>query len=680
MPSYNTPKINTEYIFYVSLPSVADTNVFQANPTLAAGDVKVSTDGGTEGNLGTLPVVTPAGSKRVKVTVSAAEMNGDNVQITFSDAAGDEWTDLTVNIQTTANQIDDLATPTNITAGTLTTVTNLTNLPSIPANWITTAGITDGAYTAAKFAENYPTLTELTAEILVGTTAVIVQVDANETKIDTLTTTVGTAGAGLTNIGGSANNWSTHAATDIVSAGAITTLTGAVVNVDLVDTLTTYTGNTLQTGDSFARLGAPAGASVSADVATVDANVDTLLTRITSTLFSGITSLAEWLGLMAGAQVANATALTEIKASGAGSGTYDESTDSLEAIAGAGGGGAPTVIQIRQEMDSNSTQLAAIVADTNELQTNQGNWLTATGFSTFNAATDTVANVTTVATTTTNTDMRGTDSALLASSMPTNWGALAISAGGIVNANLEEISGSTITETSSGRIAGNFNTFWDNADAATTNTVDDVGSGAGGGGVTEAEVTKYFQLLMRSDAAIATDNATQLTAINADGGSGAGDYAPTTESNEAIRDRGDAAWTTGTVSITGPVTIVSPVSADQETLSLWIGDTYNTTTKHGLLSFTVTEDYSLATSVKLVIWKKGDADTVYNTSTAVVASATSITVDHDVDYKSLLTLQDGCPNDSEECAWALIADWSGDLEVIADANGSAYIYDRGVPA
>lgn len=32
---------------------------------------------------------------------------------------------------------------------------------------------------------------------------------------------------------------------------------------------------------------------------------------------------------------------------------------------------------VRTEMDSNSTQLAAIVADTNELQTNQGNWITA---------------------------------------------------------------------------------------------------------------------------------------------------------------------------------------------------------------------------------------------------------------------------------------------------------------
>jgi len=46
----------------------------------------------------------------------------------------------------------------------------------------------------------------------------------------------------------------------------------------------------------------------------------------------------------------------------------------------------------------------------------------------FDPAVDTVANVTLVATTTTNTDMRGTDSALLAASAPTNFGDLAITA------------------------------------------------------------------------------------------------------------------------------------------------------------------------------------------------------------------------------------------------------------
>lgn len=59
--------------------------------------------------------------------------------------------------------------------------------------------------------------------------------------------------------------------------------------------------------------------------------VTTLLSRIPSTLFSGITSLAQWLGLLAGKQTGNATARTELRATGAGSGTYDETTDSQEA-------------------------------------------------------------------------------------------------------------------------------------------------------------------------------------------------------------------------------------------------------------------------------------------------------------------------------------------------------------
>lgn len=112
MPSFVTPKKNTAYEFWVSLVSQADTKIFQAAPTLAAGDAKVSIDGGAEANLATLPSVSPAGSKRVKVNLSAAEMNGDNIQVTFSDAAGGEWCDLTVNLQTTARQVDDLAYPT----------------------------------------------------------------------------------------------------------------------------------------------------------------------------------------------------------------------------------------------------------------------------------------------------------------------------------------------------------------------------------------------------------------------------------------------------------------------------------------------------------------------------------------------------------------------------------------
>jgi len=44
--------------------------------------------------------------------------------------------------------------------------------------------------------------------------------------------------------------------------------------------------------------------------------------------------------------------------------------------------------------------------------------------------------------------------------------------------NMEQISGTTLSETSSGNISGNFSTFYDNADAVTIKTVDDVGGGA----------------------------------------------------------------------------------------------------------------------------------------------------------------------------------------------------------
>lgn len=84
-----------------------------------------------------------------------------------------------------------------------------------------------------------------------------------------------------------------------------------------------------------------AGATVNLSATTIktltDAPADssgitTLLSRIPSGIFTGMTSLAQWLGLLGGKQTGNATALTEIKATGAGSGTYDPTTDSQEAL------------------------------------------------------------------------------------------------------------------------------------------------------------------------------------------------------------------------------------------------------------------------------------------------------------------------------------------------------------
>jgi hypothetical protein len=111
MATYVPPKRGVALELWVGLASQADTKLLQANPTLAAGDVKVSKDGGALANLATLPTVTPAAGKIVKVSLSAAEMTADNVTVVFSDAAGAEWCDLVLNVQTAARQVDDLAFP-----------------------------------------------------------------------------------------------------------------------------------------------------------------------------------------------------------------------------------------------------------------------------------------------------------------------------------------------------------------------------------------------------------------------------------------------------------------------------------------------------------------------------------------------------------------------------------------
>lgn len=112
MAEYVPAKINTAFIFYASLVSQANTKINQVNPTIAAGDFKVSIDGGALANLATLPAVTPAGSTMVKFSLSAGEMNGDNITVVCLDAAGAEWCDVTFTLQTVARQMADLCFPT----------------------------------------------------------------------------------------------------------------------------------------------------------------------------------------------------------------------------------------------------------------------------------------------------------------------------------------------------------------------------------------------------------------------------------------------------------------------------------------------------------------------------------------------------------------------------------------
>lgn len=85
----------------------------------------------------------------------------------------------------------------------------------------------------------------------VNTTDALEAIRDKETDIETDTFEIGVAGAGL-------------GAIPSVTLKAVTH-TGAVI-----PTVSTLTGHTAQTGDNFARLGAPAGASVSADIAALN--------------------------------------------------------------------------------------------------------------------------------------------------------------------------------------------------------------------------------------------------------------------------------------------------------------------------------------------------------------------------------------------------------------------------
>lgn len=100
---YNPPVNGQDFICYVSLEDYANPGNAKANPTIAAGDFQISKDGGAFANLATLPAVTPASGRAVKISLSATEMTADNVVIQCVDQTSPkEWADLIINIVTTA--------------------------------------------------------------------------------------------------------------------------------------------------------------------------------------------------------------------------------------------------------------------------------------------------------------------------------------------------------------------------------------------------------------------------------------------------------------------------------------------------------------------------------------------------------------------------------------------------
>jgi hypothetical protein len=150
-------------------------------------------------------------------------------------------------------------------------------------------------------------------------------------------------------------------------------------------------------------------------------------------------------------------------------------------------------------------------------------------------------------------------------------------------------------------------------------------------------VYPYVALLARKDSAIATDFSAILGIINDDYGSGAGAYDNTTDSVEAIRDRGDAAWVTGS---TPPTAAAIADAVWDETLAdhLTAGSTGNALNAAGSAgdpwSTALPGAYGAGTAGKII----GDN---INATVSSRASQTSLdTLDNFVDTEVAAILED----------------------------------------
>lgn len=173
-------------------------------------------------------------------------------------------------------------------------------------------------------------------------------------------------------------------------------------------------------------------------------------------------------------------------------------------------------------------------------------------------------------------------------------------------------------------------------------------------------ISLYFAALTRKTAGLSTDISSIFDAINLDFGSGAGTYDNTTDSIEAIRDRGDTAWITGT---TPPTAAAIADAVWDETLAdhLTAGSTGNALNAAGSAgdpwSTAIPGAYGAGTAGKII----GDN---LNATVSSRASQTSVdTIDDFLDTEIAAILAD-----TNE----LQTDWAdgGRLDLILDARAS----------
>ena len=362
-------------------------------------------------------------------------------------------------------------------------------------------------------------------------------------------------------------------------------------------------------------------AATASNLAIVDANVDSVLVDTGTTLPAQISSLNN----VAATDIVSAGAITTLAGAVVNVDLVDVCSVNSD-MRGTNGANTTTPNTVVPD----NTSVAAILVDTGTTipaQISALNDVAATDIVSAGAITTlagAVVNVDLCDVTTTNSDMVGTDSASTAANLAT------------VDAVVDAIKVVTDNLPNSGALS-------DLATAANLATVDTV---------VDSIKVKSDQLVFST--------ANQVDAKIVSGGGGGGDA--TAANQTAILAKLN----------TNPIEITNPL-VNSSTLVLVNKDNYSANNSR-LITFPVTTNYGSATTVKLLFELNG---TGIKTASAVVASATSITVDLNVDFGASLsftTCNGSVCDQVATCDFALVANYGTDEETIA--RGTSYIYDR----
>lgn len=226
--------------FSIKLPVVkrgVNDLALSADWTPATGDVKVSKDGGAAANIATLPAAVTMGNTAYwEFVFSQAELTCGSLTVSIGDSATKAVEDWVFGIETFGNA--SAMYQADLSAANL------------PANMVQISGVTQSATDLKDFADTGydPTTHKVQGVVLTDTlTTYTGNTPQTGDAYLYLTTNLGLLGANLTAV--PALVW------NALTSGMTTT--GSIAK-RIIDYLT---------GDSFTRLGAPAGASIAADIA-----------------------------------------------------------------------------------------------------------------------------------------------------------------------------------------------------------------------------------------------------------------------------------------------------------------------------------------------------------------------------------------------------------------------------